>query len=188
MLAVLLVLGFALAGAVVADRVDSRLPVLATAHQINAGQVLTAADLTTVRVAADSVVATVPAADRGSVVGRTAAVPLVAGALLSPAQLGPAAWPAAGQAVVAVGVEPGRLPSALAPGSRVLVLVIPTSTPTGTGAAPQPVQAEATVWSLDEAGDQSGDSVVSLLIAEADGRRVAAAAGEVTLVQLGMGR
>ncbi|ROO62978.1 SAF domain-containing protein [Micromonospora sp. Llam0] len=188
LLAVLLILGFALAGAVVADRIDTRLPVLATARGINAGQVITEADLTVVRVAADSTVATVSETDRGAVVGRTAAVPLVAGALLSPGQLGAAAWPPAGQALVAVGVKPGRLPSGVTAGSHVLVLIVPSSADVGTGGAAQVVQAEATVWSLEEAKDQSGDMAVSLLIAEVDGRRLAAVVGDVTLVQLGVGR
>ncbi|WP_326550106.1 SAF domain-containing protein [Micromonospora sp. NBC_01813] len=188
LLAVLLILGFALAGAVVADRIDTRLPVLATARAINAGQVIAEADLVVVRVAADSAVATVPETDRGAVVGRTAAVPLVAGALLSPAQLGAAAWPPAGQSLVAVGVKPGRLPSGVTAGSHVLVLIVPTSVNAGTGSMPQVVQAEATVWSLEEAKDQSGDMAVSLLIAEVDGRRLASVVGDVTLVQLGVGR
>src|SRR5690242_17185523 len=73
LIAVLLILGCALAGAVVANRIDTRLPVLATAHAIEAGQFITDADLTVVRVAADSTVRTVPATDRGRVVGATAA-------------------------------------------------------------------------------------------------------------------
>jgi hypothetical protein len=187
LLAVLLVLGFALAGAVVADRVDTRLPVLATAHAISAGQVITDTDLTVVRVAADGTLSTVPATARSTVVGKTAAVPLVAGSVLSPAQLGAAAWPPQGQALVAVAVKPGRLPSGLAAGSHVLVLVVPTSTNAGTDSAPRVVQAEAAVWSLEQAPDQSGDTAVSLLLAEADARRVAAAVGDVTLVALGVG-
>jgi hypothetical protein len=188
LLAVVSILGFALAGAVVADRIDTRLPVLVTVHAIDAGQVITDADLAVARVAADSTVTTVPQTDRGSVVGRTAAVPLVAGALLSPAQLGAAAWPPAGQSVMAVGVKPGRLPSGVTSGSHVLVLIVPTPTAAGTASTPQVLQAEATVWSLDEAKDQSGDTAVSLLIAAADGRRLAAVVGDVTLVQLGVGR
>jgi len=188
LLAVVLILGFALAGAVVADRIDTRVPVLATARPINAGQVITDADLAVVRVAADSAVSTVPETDRGSVVGSTAAVPLVAGALLTPAQLGAAAWPPAGQSVMAVAVKPGRLPSAITSGSHVLVLIVPTTTAAGSGDTPPVAQAEATVWSLEEAKDQSGDTAVSLLIAAADGRRLASVVGDVTLVQLGVGR
>jgi hypothetical protein len=188
LLSVLLILGLALAGAVVADRIDTRLPVLATTRALDAGQVITDGDVTVVRVAADATVRTLPQAERGSVLGKTAAVPLVAGTLLSPAQLGAAAWPPPGQAVVAVGVKPGRLPSGVGAGSHVLVLVVAASNTGGTATSPQVVQAQATVWSLQAAGDQSGDSAVSLLIAEADGRRVASVVGDVTLVQLGVGR
>jgi len=37
--------------------------------------------------------------------------------------VGPAAWPAPGEAVVAVPVKPGRLPAGIAPGARVQVFV-----------------------------------------------------------------
>jgi hypothetical protein len=187
LLSVLLILGLALAGAMVADRIDTRLPVLVTTRALDAGQVITDGDVTVVRVAADATVRTLPQAERGSVLGKTAAVPLVAGTLLCPAQLGAAAWPPPGQAVVAVGVKPGRLPSGVGAGSHVLVLVVASNTG-GTATSPQVVQAQATVWSLQAAGDQSGDSAVSLLIAETDGRRVASVVGDVTLVQLGVGR
>ena len=99
LLGVLVILGFALAGAVLGGRLDTRLPVLATAHALSAGQVITDGDLTVVRVAAGSGVATTQASARAGVVGRTAAVPLTAGSLLGPAQVGALAWPPAGQAV-----------------------------------------------------------------------------------------
>jgi len=121
-----------------------------------------------------------------------AAVPLVAGTLLSPAQFGGPVWPGPGEGVIAVPVKPGRLPSGLTAGAHVTVLVVPTGTPggvtgTGPGQGGQPPveKAPATVVSVDAAADQSGTTVVTLVLSAADATRVASAAGDVALVQLG---
>jgi hypothetical protein len=192
LLAVGLVLACALAGVIVAKRVDTRVPVLAAAHAISAGQTVTAADVTTVRVAAEAGVATVPASQLSTVVGRVAAVPLVAGTLLSPAQLGGPVWPGSGEAVIAVPVKPGRLPSGLSAGAHVAVLVVPSGAPGGvTGPGPgqggqsQVEKATATVVSVEAAADQSGATVVTLVLSATDATRVAAASGDVALVRLG---
>ena len=192
LLAVGLVLACALAGVIVAKRVDTRVPVLAAAHAISAGQVVTAADVTTVKVAAEAGVAMVPASQLSTVVGRVAAVPLVAGTLLSPSQFGGPVWPGPGEAVIAVPVKPGRLPSGLSAGAHVTVLVVTTGTPggvTGTGSGqagpPQVEKATATVVSVDAAADQSGTTVVTLVLSSGDATRVASASGDVALVRLG---
>ncbi len=161
------------------------------ARAVNAGQTLTTADVAVVRVAAEAGVATVPASQLSSVVGRTAAVPLVAGSLLAPDELGAAAWPPSGQAVIAVPVKAGHAPSGLGAGTQVLVLVVPAG-PAGAGAAPsagsgqgQVVQALATVVSIEQAADQSGTTVASLLLTTPNATRVVSAGGEVWLVQVG---
>lgn len=193
LLGVLLVLLLALAGVVVAVRVDTRVPVLAAAKAIGAGQVVTAADVTVVKVATDGLT-TIPAAAVSTVVGRVAAVPLVAGTLLSPAQFGGPAWPGSGEAVIAVPVKPGRLPSGLGVGAKVTVLVVPGTVPgaaAGTsggssgGQQTQVEKATATVVSVEAAADQSGATVVTLLLASGDATRIASAAGDVVLVQVG---
>jgi hypothetical protein len=192
LLAVGLVLACALAGVVVARRVDVRVPVLAAARAISAGQTVTAADVMTVKVAVEVGVATVPASQLSTVVGQVAAVPLVAGTLLSAAQFAGAVWPGSGEAVIAVPVKPGRLPSGLPAGARVTVLVVPTGTPggvTGTGGGqggqPQVEKATATVVSVEAAADQSGTTVVTLVLSAADATRIASAGGDVALVRLG---
>jgi len=187
LLGAVLVLGFALVGAVVAGRIDTRVPVLAAAHSIAAGQTITDTDLTVVRVAAEAAVPTVPDTRRALVIGRAAALPVTAGALLQPAQLGAVAWPPAGQAVIAVGVKPGHAPAGLAAGSHVTVLIVPAGTTpdTSPGAA---VQADATVVSVQQATDQSGSLVVSLLLNGSAATRIASSPGEPSLVQLGAGR
>lgn len=192
LLAVGLVLACALAGVIVAQRVDIRVPVLAAARAISAGQTVTAADVTTVREAVEAGVATVPASQLSTVVGRVAAVPLVAGTLLSPAQFGGPVWPGRGEAVIAVPVKAGRLPSGLPAGAHVTVLVVATGTPGGItgssggqGGQPPVEKATATVVSVEAAADQSGTTVVTLVLSAGDATRVAAASGDVALVQLG---
>ena len=59
--------------------------VLALNRPVPAGRTITAADLRTVRVAADPSIPTVPASEEQSVVGDITAVDLVANSLLSPA-------------------------------------------------------------------------------------------------------
>ena len=172
-----------------ANRVDTRVPVLAAAHNIAAGQTISDADLTVVRVAAEAGVATLPDTQRSTVVGRTAAMPVAAGTLLQPAQLGDVAWPPAGQAVIAVGVKPGHAPAGLTAGSHVTVLIVPTSNAPGTATSNgPPVQADATVVSVEQATDQSGTLVVSLLLSGSAATKIASTAGEPSLVQLGAGR
>jgi len=189
LLAVGLVLVCALAGVVVAQRVDVRVPVLAAARAISAGQTVTAADVMTVKVAVEAGVATVPASQISTVVGQVAAVPLVAGTLLSAAQFAGAVWPGSGEAVIAVPVKPGRLPSGLPAGARVTVLVVPTGTPGGAGGGqggqPQVEKATATVVSAEPATDQSGTTVVTLVLSAADATRIASTGGDVALVRLG---
>ena len=109
--------------------------VLALARSVPAGRLLTAADVRTVRVAADSSVATVPAADESSVVGQRTAVDLVANSLLTNAALGGAAVPAKGQALLGVALKPGQLPArSLSRGDQAeLIPTPPTATSTSSG-------------------------------------------------------
>ncbi|ROO52806.1 SAF domain-containing protein [Micromonospora sp. Llam0] len=160
---------------------------LAVARDVPAGQVITDADLRVAWVANPSGLALVPAQESGGIVGRTATVPLVAGSLLVSAQVGPVAWPAEGEAVIAVPVAPGRAPTSLTAGSRVVVLVAPA----GGGGQLAPQQddgvrrAVATVVSVTAGADQVGTQLVTVLLAADAAEAVASAAGDVSLVQLG---
>lgn len=65
--------------------------------------------------------------------GRRPAVPLVAGSLLSPAEVGSAPPVALGFDVVAVGLKAGAYPPELAPGDRVQVMPVVSSSSGATG-------------------------------------------------------
>ena len=88
-------------------------------------------------------------------------------------------------------VKPGRLPSGLPAGAHVTVLVVATGTPGGvtgsssSGGQPQVEKATATVVSVEPAADQSGTTVVTLVLSAGDATRVASASGDVVLVRLG---
>src|SRR5262249_10125223 len=130
LLGAVLVVVCALAFAVTALRVDPRTAVLALAAPVPAGHVLTDADLTVVNIVPDPALGALPQAQRAPVVGRTVRLPLAAHALLSQDLLGPAAWPPAGQSLIAVSVKSGHAPSGMAAGAQVLVLVVPPSSST----------------------------------------------------------
>src|SRR5687767_2746877 len=82
-LGALLVLACAVAFAVTALRVDPRTAVLALARSVPAGHILSAADLTVVRIVPDAALSVVAEGQQSSVVGRTVRLPVAASTLLS---------------------------------------------------------------------------------------------------------
>jgi hypothetical protein len=162
--------------------------VLAVARPVAAGQAITAADLTTVSAAEDPNVRLVTAAKEDEVVGRSAAVPLLPGTLLTPALVGESAFPPAGKVSASVALKPGQFPAGLSRGARVAVYVSATVAQNGNAVEPSsnasPTRLNATVLGVDPAGDGQGGTVVSLLLDAADSARLASApAGGVVLMQ-----
>lgn len=164
------------------QRADARTQVLAVARPVAAGQVLAAEDVRVVRIVPAPELGTVAASESSTVIGRAAAVPLVAGSLLSRAEIGPAAWPAEGQVVVAVPVKTSRLADGVAAGSHVLVMeVAKDDTPSGsTGRAPSsPV--DAVVVSVRPGADGTGTATISLLLGQQDAVAVAGSAADLSV-------
>jgi hypothetical protein len=163
-------------------RADQAASALVVARPVPAGQVIMAADLRTASIVPDTSVRLIAESEADSVVGQTAAVPLVVGALLSPDQIGPPAWPAAGDAVVALPIKPGRLPSGVTAGARVRVMTIATDVAAAPTAPGQPNDVVATVTDMASNVDSSGTVVVSLLLRSPDAG--VAATSEAALVLL----
>lgn len=197
---VLLVVGCALAFADASLRTGGGTEVLVVARPVAAGQVVTPADLRAVHLSARGALSTVPAGDEQSVVGRPAAEPLAAGAVLTQADVGSGSAVGAGSDVVAVALKPGAYPPDLAPGDRVQVVPVSSSSGaaspgTGSGAGSlggsQTVgPVSVTVLAVQQPSATSGSpAVLSLEVARSDAASVAslAAAGEVALVQIGAG-
>ncbi|GAA0479835.1 hypothetical protein Aca07nite_87730 [Actinoplanes capillaceus] len=179
---VLAVLVSAVAFWVTSVRVDPKSPVLALSGPVAAGQVISAADLIVVRIVPDPALQVVPESQRDAVIGRTPRQPLSANTLLSESMLGPAAWPPAGQSLIALPVKSGRMPAEVIAGAQVLVLIVPSAEAAGAADDDKPTQrASAVVVSVGSA-DAGEVQVVSLLAAESDAVRIASASGEVSLV------
>ncbi len=191
---VLLVVGCALGFADASLRTGGGAEVLVVAQPVGAGQVLTAGDLRAVHLSAAGGVSTVPASEEQAVMGRRAAEPLAAGAVLTPADVGSGRLVGTGSDVVAVALKPGAYPPDLAPGDRVEVVPVASSSGTGssaTGSSSSSAQRSpvpATVLSVEPPSATSGSpAVLTLEVARSDAAQVAslAAAGEVALVQVG---
>ncbi len=186
---VLLVVGCALAFAVASARVTAAKSVLVATQSLPAGTVLGPSDLRAVRLQGTAASTFLPASAEGSVLGHPLAVPLVAGAPLSTAEVGAPTWLGAGKAVVALALKAGQYPPALTTGDQVAVVPTPApgqSAAGGSGSAVAQSQlVTATVSAIDTPPVSSQAAVVvSLTLPEPDAAGVAQleAAGEATLV------
>lgn len=163
--------------------------VLVIAHPVAVGAVVTADDLKVVDVAGVSDAIT--AAHGDHVVGRTAAVGLVEGQILTPDMVTANPIPGPGERVVGLQLGATRAPSGvapngLAPGDTVAVLAVPPAGDPSTPDAldsPTVLAAKATVASADLI--EGAGTRLTLLVPEAVAERVTAyvAAGRVALVQ-----
>lgn len=160
----------------VAKVVGHRDRVLVLSHDVSAGQVLKPSDLRGAEVAAETGVVTL--ADRDTVLGHRARVPLVAGTLLASGQVGTRAdFPPAGSSQVSFAVEPGGAPPDLSRGERVAVL--PGPGPAEGGArqseesAPAASVVAGTVTGVRAPESAGGPRVVTVLVETAAARRAA---------------
>ncbi|MEX5713311.1 SAF domain-containing protein [Parafrankia sp. FMc6] len=181
LLGVVLVIGCATAGLLAGARVGSRAPVLVLARPVAVGHVLVAADVREARISADGL-DTIPAGSKDTVLGRPAAYSLPAGTVLSRAAVGAAQVPPRGEAIAAVALEAGQFPTGLSAGSRVAVVVAPSASAVSTASTGGAESWSATVVAV-VAADTDQTTVVSLQLAEADARALAAApAGQIGVV------
>jgi hypothetical protein len=187
---VLLVVGCALAFGVASVRAAHGVQVLAVARSVPAGQVVQPGDLQVVKVTPAAGLDPVRAASESSVVGRPATVGLVAGTLLTAADVGAASSGANGD-VVAAALKAGAYPPSLGAGDVVDVVPVVSSSSSGTGPVSAPSGSiRALVVSIESTpASSSADAVASLEVNPADSAQVAAlaAAGEIALVQLPSG-
>jgi hypothetical protein len=132
---------------------EERVPMLVTAEDIAAGDVITVSDI---RIVPALGVEALDLAPAEKALGARAALPVPAGTVLTGAMLADtASWPGPGQAVVAVQTQPGMLPDSAREGAPLLVL--------GTGEGdPYTVR----LHSLGEEGELAGSRVVELVVAE----------------------
>lgn len=156
---------------------------LAVAQDVPAGAQLSSSDLRIVRINSSPGLDPVPASDVNQVVGQYAAVPMAAGTLVSAGQLTEERVPGPGEQLVAIGLAQERLPGGTLRGGDP-VLLVATGGRQAAEADAEPLTFHARVHDVQPGAGRGNDRVVSLLVAERDGARVAAlaAAGDLTVV------
>jgi hypothetical protein len=178
-----------LAAVLIYGRVGDRREVLAMARTVEIGQVVQPSDVRVVRVSSDPGVHTVRATDRVRIVGRPAAVRLLAGSMLSADQIGEAAGLPAGTALVGAVLKAGQFPLGLAPGDTVGLVVSSSMGVTAgvTADAAQTTPPVATVVGVEPAADATGNTAASLQVPVAIAPAIAeaGAAGRLNLVVMG---
>lgn len=183
-LAVLLIVGFALSGAVLVSRAGDTTDVLVAARPVAAGHVIEPADLRAIKVAGP--VRAIPAMEMSTVVGSTAAVGLVDGQVLNRAMLTAAMVPAPDQAMIGLALAPGQFPAdGIAIGDQVLAVMIPAA---GDTATPPTARALTTaeVYGLRADPSHGGDTLVTLVVPLTMANQVLAqsAVGRIGLVKV----
>lgn len=185
-LGVFLVVGFALMFAVVSLRANETTRVLALTRSVSAGHVLQASDLREVGITTGAGIAWVPASSEPSVVGRPVALPVAAGALLTPSALGSPRSLNTGEAAVGLALKPGQFPPELSAGDHVRVVDTSGASPSSSSTSARGSTAPATgvVLSVVAATSSDGSAVVSLRVADGDANAVAllASAGHASIV------
>lgn len=153
--------------------------VVAAKVDVPRGQVITADDLTTVRVTLDPSLRTVPGSELRALVGQRAAVDVAAGTLISPGQVTVAVLPPPGMSVVSVPVPAGLVPTVpIRAGDAVRLVQTPEAAGSVTG-TPLTVSAEVLEVTTGDA-----DTIVQVLVSadKASGLAELAATGRVAVV------
>ena len=164
-------------------KIGGRVPVLVVSRPVQVGQAIALEDLQVVDIAPGTLSSVVSADEESKVVGQPAAVPLVAGEVLTKQLAGTGVFPAQGFEVATAKLRAGSYPPHLVPGSRVTI-VEPAS---ASDATARTVAASATVTEVSSPDDQ-GDVVVSLMADQDSAKAVGSAAAEsLSLVLLPVG-
>ncbi|WP_165978645.1 hypothetical protein, partial [Actinomadura darangshiensis] len=187
-LAVLLILGGALASAYLVMASGERVSAIRIAQPVAAGQQIPASALQEVQIG-DTGIQYLAWSERTKVTQRAAAVRLVPGALLTNSMIVPAGAPADGRLTVGLALKPGQLPSAeVDPGRHVMLYAVGG----GTDGGPRPgtvLARDAVVLNVGR-GDSGGPTRlrseqtsvdVAVLPADVAGVTQAASAGTIAL-------
>ena len=107
-------------------RLANETTVVTVAQTVYRGEVVDAADLNTITLQGNTIAQAVPAADLGTMIGKRAAVDLVAGSVLLASAVTDESIPASGRAIVGLKLSAGRTPtSLLIPSAAVRLVALP---------------------------------------------------------------
>lgn len=175
-LAAILIGVFGLGFALLLSQAGAKTSVLTIREPVSKGQVVERDNLVSKEVAGAS--GAIETADAATVVGKTAAVDLVAGQILNRDMVTSDPIPGKGKATVGLSLDPSRVPSAgLKPGSVVNVVAVPDGESGGPDDAlnSPPLLAEAAeVYSVDGAVKEGGGLLVTLIVDANESARLAA--------------
>ena len=175
-----------------ANVLTSRTQVLAVARDVPVGATITDSDLAVANVTTDRNLKPIQASRRSQIVGQIAQVPLVAGELLTPGQVGVSSGFTPGQMLVAVALKQGQFPArGLSAGQRVLIVSTPGTNAGGTNgtASNKGTGGQGIAATVAEAGAMnpaSGIAVIDLRVSADQGVAVAqlASTGNLALILL----
>lgn len=187
LLALVLMVGGAVAGYFIVNSAGERQSVLAVSRPVAAGEILSNENLSITRVGVDADIVVIPAEQAAQVVGRTASSALEAGELLHPTDLGTPVAIGEGEAVVGLFVGAGEIPIAsLAPGDRVDIVITEGVGNEIVSNSP-PAVVGATVLDAGIGLDGSSGLLVSVIVPRSESPRIAraAAADRVAVVLVG---
>ena len=145
-------------GAVVANRAPRPVAFLAVAHLVPVGMTVAASDFEAVWITPVAGLDAIPLRDAGQVIGRRAMESLEPGSLLVPGDLTSGRGLPAGTALVGASLAVDQMPTELAPGQRVLVVLTGTA---GTGRGSAARSGSAVGMPNADGGSASGGSVPS---------------------------
>ncbi len=146
---------------VIYARLANETAVVTVAQTVYRGEVVDAADLTTITLQGNTIAQAVPAADLDTMIGKRAAVDLVAGSVLVASAVTEEAIPAAGRAVVGLKLSAGRTPtSLLMPSAAVRLVALPSPSGTGESNADDVTGDTFTARVIDQATGADGTSIL----------------------------
>ena len=178
----LVMIGCALGIGILFVTVADRSPVLVVAQPVRAGEVIEQGDLREQLVDSSASGSTIAASQRSAIVGRPAAVDLVAGSFLAPGHLAEGPTAGTGQAVIGATLKEGQYPIEISDGAKVLAVVLPAESadpaPTTT-----PSPTAATVVGIRPL-DDGGGIAISLAVApeRSSALAIAGARSRLTIV------
>ncbi|WP_030274492.1 SAF domain-containing protein [Streptomyces sp. NRRL B-24484] len=176
-----------LSAAYFVNQAGDRVSVIAVAHDIPAGKVITSDDLIAASVVADPALKPVPVTRSHDILGKAAAADLPAGALVTDRSVRSGKPVAAGKDIVGVLAKQGQLPAgALQAGDVVTVVQTPGQGQDDAKSTGQPSTIGAVVVQVS-APDANGVRVVDLAVSPVEAPTVAswAATGRVAVVLKG---
>ncbi len=178
----LLVAVFALAGAWFYSTSTARVGYLAFRQSVERGDVVERADLVVYQLATDAPIAAMRASQLDEIVGKVALVDLAQGTLATTQHVADAADIPDGWGVVGLDLGPGEIPSfSLRPGHRVRVIDVGEATTDG---APVVLAEAAEIVEVADGNGRGRFIAITLEAAEGDRVVVAAARGDVRLIQV----